>query len=122
MSAETNNSAANEQRQVGASDLDGEWPNPIDAAIKHGNFHVGYHDHILSTCGPHTGHTVSNIAFCVRPSVAKMLSDAVIERPKLIEALKELADYVEAYEWGRSWAGRPHAIMDKVRAALDGAK
>lgn len=40
----------------------------------------------------------------------------------LLAALSELAEYVDAYEWGRKWAGRPHEIMDAARAAISKAK
>lgn len=41
---------------------------------------------------------------------------------ELAEAVEALATYVDAYEWGRKWAGRPHAQMDAVRAALARAR
>lgn len=41
---------------------------------------------------------------------------------ELTEAVEALATYVDAYEWGRKWAGRPHAQMDAVRAALARAR
>lgn len=40
------------------------------------------------------------------------------QRDALAQALRQLAMYVDAYEWGLKWAGRPHAQMDAARAAL----
>lgn len=40
----------------------------------------------------------------------------------LVAALRDLTRYVDAYEYGRKWAGRPHAEMDAARAALAAAK
>jgi hypothetical protein len=33
--------------------------------------------------------------------------------------IRNLLAYVNGYEWGRPWAGRPHAEMDAAEKALD---
>lgn len=95
-----------------------QWPHPYDAAVGNGTFHIGQQGHQLTTIGGHTGHTVVPVAFCARESVARLLLDAVMDKESLIKALASLASYVDAYAYGRAWAGRPHAEMDIARAVL----
>jgi hypothetical protein len=72
---------------------------------------------------------------CWREAVAHVYADdrATVEayaaawdvreqRDALVKACADLAAYVDGYEWGRPWAGRPHAEMDAVRLAIARAK
>lgn len=43
---------------------------------------------------------------------------AVNSHDALVTALTNLKQYVDAQGWGQPWAGRPHALMDEVSAAL----
>ncbi len=55
----------------------------------------------------------------------RIFADVVETAEKLRElaaAAEALATYVDGYQWGREWAGRPHAQMDAVRAAIANAR